>query len=177
MTPSLLLAFIIVSEMFAAVPAGNCQIQTAGDKKFYSLDARNLVGEKIRIPQDLKADKSCVVVAFERQQQSVIDSWIPYLLKLEKENNGFAFYEVPVIQSGYKPVRWFIDGAMANSIKTDEGKKRTITSYTNVSKFVKSMRLNKKEISLFIVKNDGSILAEVTGAYDEQKANKLFAAL
>jgi hypothetical protein len=66
---------------------------------------------------------------------------------------------------------------MANSIKTDEGKKRTITSYTNVSKFVKSMRLNKKEISLFIVKNDGSILAEVTGAYDEQKANKLFAAL
>jgi len=177
MKPPLLLAFIIVSEMWAAVPAVNGQTQTAGDKRFCALDARNLVGDKIRIPQDLNADKSCIIVAFERQQQSVIDSWIPSLLKLEKEKNGFAFYEVPVIQSGYKPVRWFIDGAMAKSIKTDEGKKRTITSYTDVSKFVKSMRLDKKEISLFIVKKDGSILAEANGAYDEQKAKKLFAAL
>ncbi len=176
MKSSLPLALIIALGLFVEVPAVNCQMQTR-DKKFYSLVARNLVGEKIRIPQDLKTEKSCVVLAFERNQQSVIDTWIPYLLKLEKEKTGFAFYEVPVIQSGYKPVRWFIDGAMANSIKTDEGKKRTVTSYTNVSKFVKSMQLNKKEISLFIVTKDGSILAEATGAYDEQKANKLLAAL
>jgi hypothetical protein len=176
MKSSLPLALIIALGLFVEVPAVNCQMQTR-DKKFYSRVARNLVGEKIRIPQDLKTEKSCVVLAFERNQQSVIDTWIPYLLKLEKEKTGFAFYEVPVIQSGYKPVRWFIDGAMANSIKTDEGKKRTVTSYTNVSKFVKSMQLNKKEISLFIVTKDGSILAEATGAYDEQKANKLLAAL
>jgi len=99
------------------------------------------------------------------------------LQKLEKEKTDFAFYEVPVIRAGYQPVRWFIDGAMANSIKTDEGKKRTVTSYTNVSKFVKSMGLNKKEISLFIVAKDGSILAQAAGAYDEPKANRLLAAL
>ena len=93
------------------------------------------------MPDDLRAQHTFIVAAFRREQQALVDEWLPWLVDLEERRADVAVYELPVLSSAYSPARWFIDGGMARGVGTDAARARTITVYTDVAKAVRELGL------------------------------------
>ena len=119
-----------------------------------------------------------LVVAFRREQQRLVDQWLPWLLDLDQNRADVAVYELPVLSSVYGPARWFIDGGMTRGIPDASARARTITVYTNVDKVLDNLGLAGTDtIAVLIVERSGRIFARETGGFEEQKAQRLAASL
>ena len=142
------------------------------------LAGRALDGKEYRLPGDLAKRHNFLVVAFRREQQLLVDQWLPWLIDLEQGRSDVAAFELPVLSSVYGPARWFIDGGMARGIPDAAARARTITVYTDVRKVVDSLGLAGTDtIAVMIVERSGRLLASEVGGYEEQKAERLAAAL
>jgi Polyketide cyclase / dehydrase and lipid transport len=142
------------------------------------LSGRALDGKEYELPGDLAKQRTLLVVAFRREQQRVIDQWLPWLIELEQRRPDVAVYELPVLSSVYGPARWFIDGGMTRGIPDASARARTITVYTDVAKVVENLGLAGTDaIAVLIVERSARILASEVGGFEEQKAERLAAAL
>ena len=86
--------------------------------RFPKLHARNLEGAALELPEAFTGDPSVVIVAFERVQQEQVDTWIPWLRRLQARMPGVGVYEIPAIKRRWLPARRFIDGGMRAGIGT-----------------------------------------------------------
>ena len=142
------------------------------------LSGRALDGKEYELPGDLAKQHNFLVVAFRREQQRVVDQWLPWLIDLEQRRSDVAVYELPVLSSVYGPARWFIDGGMTRGIPDAAARARTITVYTDVRKVVDNLGLAGTDtIAVLIVERSGRILASEVGGFEEQKAERLAASL
>ena len=142
------------------------------------LSGRSLDGHHHHLPDDLRAQHTFIVAAFRREQQALVDEWLPWLVDLEERRPDVAVYELPVLSSAYSPARWFIDGGMARGVGTDAARARTITVYTDVAKAVRELGLAGTDtIAVLLVDRSGRILAREHGTFDDQKTMRLTAAL
>ena len=107
--------------------------------KLPTLAARALDGKAYELPGDLRTQYSFVLVAFHREHQALVDTWLPWLLDLEQRRSDVAVYELPVLSTSYSPARWLIDGGMARGIPDASARARTITVYTDVTKAVREL--------------------------------------
>ena len=142
------------------------------------LAGRALDGTEYGLPGDLAKQHNFFVVAFRREQQRLVDAWLPWLIGLEQRRSDVAVYELPVLSSVYGPARWFIDGGMTRGIPDAAVRARTITVYTDVRKVVDNLGVAGTDtIAVLIVERSGRILATEVGGFEEQKAERLAAAL
>ena len=142
------------------------------------LSGRGLDGRHHNLPGDLRAQHTFIVAAFRREQQALVDTWLPWLVDLEERRPDVAVCELPVLSSAYAPARWFIDGGMARGVGTDAARARTITVYTDVGKAVRELGLPGTDtIGVLLVDRSGRILAREHGGFDDAKKMRLTAAL
>ena len=142
------------------------------------LSGRSLDGRHHHLPDDLREQHTFIITAFRREQQALVDEWLPWLLDLEERRPDVAVYELPVLSSAYSPARWFIDGGMARGVGTDAARARTITVYTDVAKAVRELGLPGTDtIAVLLVDRSGRILAREHGGFDDEKTMRLTAAL
>jgi hypothetical protein len=142
------------------------------------LAGRALDGEAYELPGDLRTQHTFLVVAFRREQERLVDQWMPWLLELEQRRADVAVYELPVLSSFYNPARWFIDGGMTRGIADASARARTITVYTDVRKVMDDLGLPTRDtIAVALVDRTGRILAREIGAFEQSKAERLAAAL
>ena len=142
------------------------------------MTGRALDGRAYDLPADLAKPYSILVVAFRREQQTLVDGWLPWLMRLEQRRADVAAYEVPVLSSIYSPARRFIDGGMARGVSDPAARARTITIYTDVAEVVESLGLSGTDtIGVLVLKRGGLIVARQLGGFDQQKAQRLATAL
>ena len=142
------------------------------------LAGRALDAKEYELPGDLAKKHNFLVLAFRREQQLLVDQWLPWLTDLEQHRNDVAVYELPVLSSYYNPARWFIDRGMTRGIPDAAARARTITVYTDVRKVVDNLGLPGTDtIAVLLVERSGRILASETGGFEEQKAERLAASL
>jgi carbon monoxide dehydrogenase subunit G len=142
------------------------------------LSGRALDGRVYELPGDLPKPYNLLVVAFRREQQRLVDEWLPWLTELEQGREEVAVYELPVLSSVYGPARWFIDGGMTRGIPDPAARARTITVYTDVQKVVENLGLAGTDtIAVLVVERSGRILAREHGGFEQEKAERLATAL
>ena len=79
-----------------------------------------------------------------------------------------AVVEIPALATQWRPVRRFIDGGMTASIGDPDVLARTITVYTDVGAFRRSLAIpNGEDVWAFVVTRDGSVLASGHGDPDD----------
>jgi carbon monoxide dehydrogenase subunit G len=143
-----------------------------------ALSGRSLDGRSYELPGDFAKPYNLLVVAFRREQQALVDRWLPWLIELEQRRGDVAVYELPVLSSIYGPARWFIDGGMTRGIRDPAARARTVTVYTDVQKVVENLGLAGTDtIAVLVVERSGRILAHEHGGFEQEKAERLATAL
>ena len=89
-----------------------------------------------------------------------------------------AVVELPVLATGWRPVRRFIDGGMTAGIGDPDVLARTITIYTDVGSFQRSLAIQGgEEVHALVVARDGTILARGAGESQDQEWDDILVAL
>ncbi|HEV7210377.1 MAG TPA: hypothetical protein VGN47_01535 [Blastococcus sp.] len=142
---------------------------------FPRLRARDLTGRARWLPDAFQEQLGLVFVAFRREQQATIDSWGPWLRRLDVEER-LAFYEVPVLGRRWAPMRPVIDGGMAAAVRDETARRRTLTVYGDVGSIAEALGIaDRSTVSIFLVDRDGHIMDRATGPFDEAAAARFAA--
>jgi len=143
-----------------------------------ALEGRALDGRDYVLPGALPRPINLLAIAFRRDHQRLVDTWLPWLSEIERCREDVGVYEVPVLSALYSPARSFIDGGMARAIADRSARAGTITVYTDVHRVQRDLRLEGTDtIAIVALERTGRILACEIGGFDARKAERLAAAL
>lgn len=135
-------------------------------KKFPEVESKSLSGDKVKIPADLKGDINLISVAFVREAQAMIDSWIE---PFQKMCEGRSAYELPMIDGYFwKIFSGFIDEGMKAGIP-NEKHDHVVTYYGDTSEFRKELGIDDKSLAyVYLLDENGKILWSGKGFADEE---------
>ena len=157
----------ITSDKSAAAPEGT----------FPKLTASNLEGKALSLPEDFAGDRNLLLIAFQREQQHNVDTWLHQMKRFES-SPGFHYYELPTIDKLNPFFRWFINSGMRRGIHDRNARARTITLYLDKPSFRNVLHIpDEKRIYAILVDRSGRVLWRTEGDFDEAKAASLQAAL
>jgi hypothetical protein len=145
---------------------------------FPPLGARDLNGREVALPAGLPGEWNVVIVAFRRQQQELVDSWVPWLAERAAVMPRLAFVELPSIGVRWQPARPVIDGGMAAAIRDEQTRRRTLTVYTDIRRVTAALGITDRgTIWLFLTDRVGRVRWHGSGGWDGATASGLAAAL
>jgi hypothetical protein len=141
---------------------------------FPEIEGKALTGEEFRVPEDLTRPHNLLLIAFLREQQQDVDTWIPKLEKVEDANEDFTFYEFPVLPEMNRAARWFIYHGMRSGITSDRARSRTVTFHLDKGKFKKSLGIDTEDIiQVMLVDSTGVVTWRDSGTWTEEKEKAL----
>ena len=145
---------------------------------FPSVQASNLEKREFKLPSDFEGERNLLLVAFEREQQKDVDTWLHEMKRFEELDPGFQYYELPTIEKPNALTRWFIDTGMRRGIPDRKARQRTITLYIDKKPFVEALMItNQKKIYEFLVNRKGEVLWQSDGVFDATTGASLRSAL
>jgi hypothetical protein len=137
---------------------------------FPEVSGRNLEGREFQLPRDFEGDVNLVLIAFQREHQAIVDSWMPAAAAWAKSYSGLRYYELPTIASGYRLFRGFIDGGMRGGIPDVDARERTITLYLDKGAFRSALGLASEEtVYALVIDAEGSVAHILEGPYSDAK--------
>lgn len=147
-------------------------------RRFPHVDGSNLEGKRFALPGDFEAEYNVVLVAFRREQQADVDSWLPFLREQKLAERGIRVYELPTLNRSYRWVRGFIDGGMARGIPAKATREATITLYIDKAPFKQALAIASEErIVTLLVARDGRVLWRADGRFAPATGAELIGAI
>jgi hypothetical protein len=138
----------------------------------------NLEGRTCTLPADLEGAYNVLFIAFQRDQQVDIDSWLPFVKQLVREYPALAYYELPTIYRGNPLFRWWLNTSMSVGIPDKKAREVTITLYLDKQAFRKALDMpDEGRIYVLLVNRKGEVLWRVEGPFKEEKGRDLKHAL
>lgn len=142
--------------------------------RFPTVEGSNLEGERFNLPSAFKGELNVVLVAFKREQQSDVDTWMPFLKTLGERRRDLRVYELPTLGRGYRLMRSFIDGGMRRGIPDSAVRAATITLYIDKASFRESLQLPEEDrIYVLLVDRQGRVFWRAEGRFDERAGAEL----
>lgn len=136
-------------------------------KAFPKMTARNLDGRAYEIPRELDGNLNLVVLAFLREHQEPVETWLPHLGELRRRHPGLEVWEVPALSRRYRIWRSAIDSGMRAGIADPAVRSHTLTSYIDLHALQRALGLaDLEEIRLYLLDRRGMVLWEAAGGYD-----------
>ena len=143
------------------------------DGNFPRLSASSLEGKTMRLPEDFAGDRNLLLIAFQREQQQNVDTWLHEMKRFEL-SPGFQYYELPTIDRLNPLYRWFINRGMRRGIPDRNARSRTITLYLDKLSFRKALGLpDERRIYAVLVDRSGQVVWRAEGDFDEARAASL----
>jgi hypothetical protein len=166
--------FTITFWLASCIGSGkNSDIETSSQEDFPQMEGINLEGKIIKIPDQFAGKTNLVIVAYLREQQLDVDTWIAKLDKLNKIFPDLQFYELPVIDKSSAIFRFYVNNGMRRGIKDSKQRKLVITVYTDVKEFLQLTSMKSvDEIAVFLLDSNGKIIAKTSGKYSEDKVRE-----
>ncbi len=142
-------------------------------KRFPEVKAESLAKTMESIPDSAKGKVTLIVVAFLQQSQPQLDSWLGPFGEKFGSQEGFTFYEVPMISSGYKFMRFVIDSGMRGGIPKNKHK-NVVTMYGDVEKYMNELNLEARYGYAFLLDKEGIIRWQGQGFSTPESLKELF---
>jgi len=115
-----------------------------------------------------------VFVAFRREQQAVVDTWVPHAKRLAFANPGVRFYELPTIARRYVLIRPIIEGGMRGGVTERAARDATITLYTDTGRFRRALALpSEAQVYTLLVDGAGRVRWRSEGPFTAAKGAAL----
>ncbi len=165
------LLFILQSCVIGA--GENSKIEVNKNNYFPKINGIDLNGKMQEIPKVFNNKINLVIVAFKREQQIEVDTWIKAIEPLLKENLNLSFYEIPLIYELSAFKRIWVNNGMRFGISDKVARKRTITVYTNREEFFSITKMQENKIYALLIDADGKILWKEEGIADQTKIENI----
>jgi len=127
--------------------------------RFPRLQATSLARTPIQLPDDAQGKVALILIAFQRQAQGMVDSWLNPYTKKFGDTPGFTFYEIPMIKG-----KWWrlfsasIDGGMRMGIP-EKKHEHVVTYYGNISHYLSALQIQDLSLAYaFLVDKQGYII-------------------
>jgi hypothetical protein len=141
---------------------------------FPTITASNLSGEKITFPSGLRGERNLILVAFRREQQKDVDTWLAELPEIAASRPDFAYYEIPTIDRLNPVTRWFIDNGMRRGIPDKAQRARTVTLYIDKKPFKAALGIDDEDaIHALLIDRDGKVLWRAKGRMTAESGQEL----
>ena len=142
-------------------------------KIFPEVKDDSLANTRVSLPDAARGKVTLIAVAFLRESQSQLDSWLEPFGKKFANNQKFTFYEVPMLAGAYKAMRPMIDGGMRAGIP-QEKHKNVVTMYGDVEKYIKALNLDIRSGYAFLLDREGIIRWEGRSFSTPETLKELF---
>jgi hypothetical protein len=142
-------------------------------KRFPEVTAESLAKTPESIPDSAKGKVTLIAVAFLQQSQPQLDSWLGPFEEKFGGREGFTFYEVPMISSGYKFMKLVIDSGMRGGIPKYKHK-NVVTMYGDVEKYMNELNLEARYGYAFLLDKEGIIQWQGQGFSSPESLKELF---
>ena len=149
------------------------QVNPNFGKRFPEVTAASLAKTSESIPESAKGKVVLIAVAFLQQSQPQLDSWLEPFTEKYGSKEEFTFYEVPMISSGYKFMRFVIDSGMRGGIPKEKHK-NVVTMYGNVEKYMNELNLEARYGYAFLLDKEGIIRWQGQGFSTPESLKELF---
>ena len=145
-------------------PISDIESFSSESKLFPQVRGTNLEGEQFLIPQDLKAKKKLLLIAFKRKQQEDINTWLTSTTELLNKYPDFSVYEIPVLKKFNFLMRFNINNGMRYGIDSKMQRERTITLYLDKDKFNQALEIETQDtIYAFLLNEKNEIIWKAQG--------------
>jgi hypothetical protein len=153
------------------LPALILALSLASDSvRFPVVTSDNLEGRSFTLPRDFDGERNVVFIAFKREQQRDVDSWVPFVKPLVERTPDTEYYEIPTIYRMVAPMRWMLNRGMRAGIDDRGARERTITLYLDKEPFKRALGITtEQEIHVLLVDREGRVLWREAGAYTASK--------
>jgi hypothetical protein len=145
----------------------NSKIEANKDSYFPKITGIDLEGKKQELPAAFKNKFNLVIVAFKREQQAEVETWIKAIEPILEENSNLSFYEIPLIYEISTIGRMWINNGMRFGIPDEVARKRTITVYANREEFFRITNMKEDKIYALLIDASGKILWKAEGVADK----------
>jgi hypothetical protein len=137
--------------------------------------SEDLNEQDINLPDDLSADRTLFIIAFQREQQQNVDTWID---GMELPTSNLAWYELPVIENPGLLVRWFINSGMRSGIPDTDMRAHVVSIYTDKAAFLSSLGIQDESTAYaVVVDQQGRVIETIKGDYTKEGAKKILKVL
>ena len=131
------------------------------------VSGRRLDGSDVRLPHDLPADATLLIVSFRDDLDAVSDQWARLGERIrEHHGDRFAVWETPIVNGILKPLGDLGTIGLRHNVDSDEERDRTIPLYTDVKAFRKTLKLKSGDVYPILVARDGRIAWRGEGDID-----------
>jgi hypothetical protein len=147
---------------------GAAKVAAQVEHRFPALEARTLGGRAVALPRDFGGRANLLLVAFEREHQALVDTWMPAAQRLAAAHGELRHYELPTLGRRLALIRPVIEGGMRSGIPDRATRDRTITLYTNVDAFRTALGITSgRTVHALLLDEAGVVRWRAEGPYTE----------
>jgi hypothetical protein len=177
-SPSLWALVAVVVLGVVALLLGSCGTPVKGKPfdpalpMFPVTKGENLNGREFEIPAGFDGQFNILLVAFLRQQQADVDTWLDAARDIAADHPNVEYYELPTLSSAWGLMRGWIDGGRRSGSPATAARERTVTISTDTEAFRSIGGIEGRDrIWVGIVDRDGRVHWSARGpATDETKS-------
>ena len=141
---------------------------------FPTVEGSNLEGKPYVLPRDLEGRCNLLFVAFLREQQEMVDTWLPAARYLMGAYPELRYYELPTIARLNAVTRWFIDRGMRGGIPDPAARAATITLFIDKEPFRRALGIeNEETITVLLLDTRGRVVWRTEGPRTDEMTQEL----
>jgi hypothetical protein len=141
---------------------------------FPTVKGSNLEGKDYVLPRDLEGRCNLLFIAFLREQQEMVDTWMPAARYLSGAYPELRYYELPTIARLNSVTRWFINKGMAGGIPDPAARAATITLYIDKEPFRRALGIESEQtITVLLLDDRDRVVWRTEGPRTDAKTQEL----
>ncbi len=142
------------------------------------MTAYSLEKTRLNLPADLTGQLNLLIISFEPEQKTQIDTWMPLAQALQHTNFNFRWYRMPVSSRENFIFRWWDDSSMRSDETDPETWPWIVPLYVDKNSFRHSLQIgNERHIVVLLVNKQGRVIWRAEGPLTPDKRTALTAAI
>jgi hypothetical protein len=161
-----------------AVPAAAQKRQPSQTAAFPSLTTYNLAKAKLDLPSDFAAPLDLLLISFQPEQETQIETWMPVAQALQHTNFSLRWYRMPVSASENILFRLWDNASMRSDETDPETYPWIVPLYVDVNSFRRSLQIpTTHKVAVLLIDKKGHVLWRAEGPMTPDDRTSLAAAV
>ncbi len=142
-------------------------------QEFPTIQAETLSQKKVVFPDIAEGRYAFILIAFKRQTQGEVDSWLDTFIEEFGGEEDITFYEIPMISGNWKWMSSWIDSGMRAGVP-DYKHDHVATYYGPLSRYFEYFDIkDSRTVYVFFLDKQGNIIWRKTGPASEKRFEEL----